>query len=97
MNNSGDVAGAGCGHVVGGVGGPGGAGAGSIKGDVTWSYSNLEDGLAAGGQVFGTYDPHDRYYLVKLPTGEMFLFPVTTGHYSFRPTNGVSLQLQVAP
>ena len=32
-----------------------------------------------------------------LPAGEAFLIPVTTGHYSFRPTNGVSLQLQVAP
>ena len=95
--NTGDVAGAGCGHVVGGVGGPGGAGASSIKGDVTWSYSSLAAGLAAGGQFFGTFDPGDKYYLVTLPTGEMFLFPTTTGHYSFRPTNGVSLQLQVAP
>jgi hypothetical protein len=97
VNNTGDVAGAGCGHVVGGVGGPGGAGAGSIKGDVTWRYVTLAEGTAAGGGFFGTFDPGDKYYLVTLPTGEMLLFPTTTGHYSFQPARAVTLQLQVAP
>ncbi|HEX6030550.1 MAG TPA: hypothetical protein VFY90_03895 [Tepidiformaceae bacterium] len=96
-NGTGDIAGAGCGHTVGGIGGPGGAGGGPIKGDVTWSSTDLLSGTAAGGQFFGTIDPNDSYYLVTIPDGEKFLFPTTQGHYSFQPANGVSLQLQVAP
>ncbi len=95
-NGTGDIAGAGCGHIVGG-GGPGTAGAESIRGDIQWEYSSLENGLAAGAQFFGTMDPSDQYYLVTTPDGEEWLFPTTTGHYSFRPAHGVSLQLQVAP
>jgi hypothetical protein len=93
----GDISGAGCGHTVGGVGGPGGAGAGSIKGEITWTYSSLKDGRDAGASFFGMLDPGDRYYLVTIPEGQKFLFPTTTGHYSFQPAHGVALQLQVAP
>ena len=92
---TGDISGAGCGHVVGG-GGPHSAGAGSLRGDVTWSYSSLKD-APAGVNFFGFFDPNDRYYLVTTPDGEQWLFPVTTGHYSFSPVHGVTLQLQVAP
>jgi hypothetical protein len=94
----GDIAGAGCGHTF-GTHGPGSAGAGPIKGEITWKYSNRADGVSAGALTFpGLEDPADRYYLVTLPGGvEKFLFPTTVGHYSFMPTNGVALQLQVAP
>jgi hypothetical protein len=94
---TGNIRGAGCGHVVGGVGGPGGAGAGPIKGEITWIYSNLKDGTDAGAEFFGMTDPGDKYYLVTIPAGEKFLFPTTVGHYVSQPVAGVSLQLQVAP
>ena len=93
----GDIAGAGCGHTFGSHG-PGSAGAGSLKGEITWTYSTRANGVTAGAQAFpGMEDPGDRYYLVTLPAGEKFLFPTTVGHYSFRPVSGVALQLQVAP
>jgi hypothetical protein len=95
----GDISGAGCGHTFGGAHGPGGAGGGPIKGEITWSYSNRADGVSAGALSFpGLEDPNDHYYLVTLPGGaNKFLFPTTTGHYSFAPVHGVTLQLQVAP
>jgi hypothetical protein len=94
---TGDVAGAVCGHTIGGVGGRGGAGASSEKGEITWTYSTLAAGQQAGGFFFGDTDAQDHYYLVTLPTGAKFLFPTTTGHSSFQPVPGVTLQLQVAP
>jgi hypothetical protein len=87
-NNTGDVAGAGCGHVR-GVGG----GAGSISGDITWTRST---GVPPGAFAFGT-DPTNTYYVVPMGPGEVFAFPVTVGHYSFMPAPAVTIQLQVAP
>jgi hypothetical protein len=95
-NGTGDLAGAVCGHTVGGAGGPGGAGAGSIKGPASWSYTTLES-APSNAIFFGTLDPHDRYYLVTLPIGEQWLIPTTTGHYGQKLANGVSLQITVAP
>lgn len=84
---SGDVAGAGCGHIR-GVGG----GAESIRGDITWVRVTLPPG------VFPYWtDPTNTYYLVALAGGGAFPFPVTVGHYSFMPTPAVAIQLQVAP
>lgn len=94
-NGTGDVAGAGCGHTVGGVGGPGGAGAGSIKGEVNWIYTNGA-GIPPGTFAF-FQDPSDTYYLVTLASGDVFAFPVTQGHYSFSPAKAVTVQLQIAP
>jgi hypothetical protein len=86
-NNTGDVAGAGCGHIRGG-----GGGAGSIRGDVTWWPSTGPQGLA-----FAT-DPHNLYYNVDIGDGGPPLsFPQTVGHYSFRPAPGVTVQTQIAP
>lgn len=95
----GDIRGSGCGHTYGGVGGPGGAGASPIKGDITWTYSNRANGVQSGALFFpGLEDPNDHYYLVTLPGGtDKFLFPTSVGHYSFKPTTAVTLQLQVAP
>jgi hypothetical protein len=90
-NNTGDIAGAGCGHVR-GVGG----GAGPIKGDITWSYATLTEATAAGAFVLGI-DPGNKYYLVPLGPGETFAFPTTQGHYSFHPAPAVALETQVAP
>jgi len=86
-NGTGDVAGAGCGHVR-GVGG----GAGSISGDITWFKATLPPGPG----LFAI-DPTNTYYVVVLGPGEVFPFPVTQGHYSFMPAPGVAIQLQVAP
>jgi hypothetical protein len=86
-NNTGDIAGAGCGHVRGG-----GGGAGSIRGDITWWGSTGPQGLAFA------VDPHNLYYNVSLGDGGPPLsFPQTVGHYSFKPAPGVTIQTQVAP
>jgi hypothetical protein len=92
---TGDLSGAVCGHTVGGAGGPGGAGAGSIKGTATWIAATLES--APPGVPNLAVDPHDSYYLVTTPIGDQWLIPTTTGHYSFRPIHGVQIQITVAP
>ncbi len=84
---SGDIAGAGCGHIR-GVGG----GADSIRGDITW----VKVTLPPGAFPFWT-DPTNTYYLVTLGNGDALPFPVTVGHYSFSPAPAVAFQLQVAP
>jgi hypothetical protein len=95
-NHTGDLSGAACGHTVGGVGGPGGAGAGSIKGTATWQYTTLE--TAPPGSIFvGTFDPNDRYYAVTITDGSTWLIPTSTGHYGQHLTNGVQVQITVAP
>lgn len=95
-NGTGDMTGAACGHTVGGIGGPGGAGAGSIKGSATWTYTSLE-AAPKGAIFFGAFDPNDRYYAITLSIGETWLIPTTTGHYGVTLANGVQLQLNVAP
>jgi hypothetical protein len=95
-NHTGDLSGAGCGHTVGGAGGPGGAGAGSIMGTATWQYTTLE--TAPPGAIFvGTFDPNDRYYAVTITDGSTWLIPTSTGHYGQNLTNGVQIQITVAP
>jgi hypothetical protein len=88
---SGDVAGAGCGHVR-GVGG----GAGPIKGEITWQYATLAQATAANAFVVGI-DPNNSYYVVTIAPGEVFAFPTTQGHYSFHPAPAVAQEAQVAP
>jgi hypothetical protein len=95
-NGSGDLSGAACGHTVGGVGGPGGAGAGSIKGTASWTYSSLET-APPNAIFFGTADPNDHYYAVTITDGSTWLIPVTRGHYSAKLANGVQIQITVAP
>jgi hypothetical protein len=90
-NGTGDIAGAGCGHIP-GVGG----GAGPIVGEISWTSGTASDVLGAGGFLFGV-DPHNAYYIVGLGPGEVFGFPKTVGHYSFSPVPAVTIQLQVAP
>lgn len=95
----GDVSGAECGHTVGGIGGPGGAGAGSIRGTVSWSTTTLENALANGPadlQFFGLTDATDSYYMVSGPMGD-WLFPTVDGHYSLKLASGIQIQLTVAP
>ena len=95
VNNSVDFAGAGCFHTVGGIGGPGGAGAGPIRGTGTWTYGTLETLPANAFPV--AIDPNDQYYVVTLDPQDIFAFPVTQGHYSAHPAPGVSVQTTVAP
>jgi hypothetical protein len=92
-DGTGDMTGAFCGHTV---GGGGGAGAASIKGPVTWTYSTRE-AAPAGTAFFGTFDPNDRYYLVTLTIGEQWLIPTTVNHYQARLATGVQIQINVAP
>jgi len=87
-NGTGDVAGAGCGHNIGGPRG----GAESIRGEIAWSYSSAEN-LPPEAQVFFA-DPTDTYYWIPALG---FAVPVTQGHYSFHPASGVALEMQVAP
>ena len=85
---TGDVAGAGCGHVQGGPRG----GAGSIRGDITWTASTGPLGVAFA------VDPNNLYYNVDLGDGgPPISFPQTVGHYSFAPAPAVTIQTQVAP
>jgi hypothetical protein len=98
-NHTGDLAGAGCGHVVGGIGGPGGAGGGPINGDVQWFINPTPIGVNVLDAADAT-DTHGitQWYVIVLPDGgPPFSVPVQTGHYSWRPVNGVSLQTTVAP
>lgn len=94
-NGTGDIAGAECFHTVGGVGGPWGAGAQSVRGDISWEYSDGAN-LPADILLFGQ-DPGDQYYVVTLDSGDVFAFPVTQGHYSVAPVPGVSIQTTIAP
>jgi hypothetical protein len=91
-NGTGDLSGADCGHTVGG----GGAGAGSIKGTASWTYTSLE-AAPAGAIFFGSFDPNDQYYAVTITDGSTWLIPVSTGHYSAKLTNGVQVQITFAP
>jgi len=95
-NGTGDLSGAACGHTVGGAGGPGGAGAGSIKGTASWAYTSLE-AAPPGAIFFGTADPNDHYYAVTITDGSTWLIPTTTGHYGVKLANGVQIQITVAP
>jgi hypothetical protein len=88
-NGTGDVAWADCLHVLGGPGG----GANSIRGDVTWWWSQLPQGAPT---TFGPLDPAG-YYDVAIPNGEVLAFPATRGHYSAHPVPGVALETTVAP
>jgi hypothetical protein len=94
-DNTGDLTGSDCFHTVGGVGGPGGAGGESIKQSVTWSYTSLEN-APPDAHFFGTFDKHDNYYLISTQEGP-WLIPTTTGHYPVHLTNGVQIQITVAP
>jgi hypothetical protein len=85
-NQTGDIAGAGCGHIR-GVGG----GAGSIRGDITWWSATS----TAGTMNFAP-DPNSQYYVVNWGDGPVS-FPKTVGHYSWHPASGVAIELQVAP
>jgi hypothetical protein len=90
-----DLAGSVCGHDRAGSGG-----ALSLRGETTWETVNaasIEELLMSGIQAF-VADPNGEYYVVAVPKiGERFAFPVTQGHYSFKPVPGVSLQMTVAP
>ena len=88
---TGDIAGAGCGHVRGG-----GGGAGSIRGDITWSWSATPTGLPG---AFLPPDPNGYYnFTLQGPNGpEPYSFPVTVGHYSIHPVPAVAIEVQVAP
>ena len=83
---TGDAEVAGCDHTIGGIGGPGGAGASHMSANVTWVNSG---GLLL---VFAPNSPN--------PTQPVFVAPAKPGHYDndqlFLPQlPGVSVQLQV--
>jgi len=92
-NGTGDVAGSGCEHNVGGPRG----GAESIRGDVTWEYVDGATAASYGFSFPTIVDKTDTYYLIWFQGQPLFATPVTVGHYAFHPTHGVSLQIQVAP
>jgi hypothetical protein len=94
-NGTADVSGAQCGHTIGG----GGAGAGSIRGNATWFYSPVPIGINVLNPTDPTQtDGFTKFYVISIPDGgPPFSVPVQTGHYSWQPTSGVSLQTTVAP
>jgi hypothetical protein len=92
-NHTGDLSGAECGHTF-----SSGSGAGSISTTVQWIYSPAPIGV----NVLDAADPSDthgvtNWYVIFMPSGPPFSVPVQTGHYSWQPVNGVSLQTTVAP
>ena len=93
---TGDLSGAGCGHTVGGVGGPGGAGSSSIKETVSWTYTTLGS-APSGVNFYGTTDATDSYYLISGPGIGKWLVPTVTGHYGVRVAPGIQIQITVAP
>jgi len=81
-----DVAGAVCGHSQGGPRG----GALAIRGEFDWVTVTIPP-----NPNLQVIDATNTYYtLVGL---EMPPVPVTQGHYSWHPVNGVALEIQVAP
>jgi hypothetical protein len=81
-----DVAGAVCGHNVGGPRG----GASSLRGSTTWSTGYIPSFV-----TLPLRDPTNSYYAFagfSLPP-----IPVTQGHYAWQPVSGVSLQVTIAP
>lgn len=93
---TGDLRGAVCDHTYPGQTNPAQpTGAISINGTVDWTYSSAE---AAPYAFRPVTDPNDQYYLFAIPKiGEPWLIPTSPGHYSYQPTSGVSIQVQVAP
>jgi hypothetical protein len=89
-NGTGDATGAVCGHNIAGPRG----GADSLRGDITWWWSQTPQGfpVAMGAPL----DPNG-YYNVAISGVGVFAWPVTQGHYSAHPVPGVSLQATVAP
>ena len=83
-DGTGDIAGAGCEHFIGGPGF-----ADPIRGEITWTGPGL-----AGFPIF--IDPNGKYYNVTFG-GDVISFPQTVGHYSWHPAPGVTYELQVAP
>ena len=81
-----DVAGAGCGHNIGGPRG----GAFPIRGEFDWTTVTIPPNPA-----LPVIDPTNTYYV--LPGLDLFPIPVTQGHYSWHPINGVALEVQIAP
>ena len=79
---TGDIAGSECSRAE---------GATSIRGEVTWFQQTGKSG--ARGLVT---DPNNQYYIVNWGDGPT-AFPVTVGHYAYRPVAGVSIQVQIAP
>ena len=99
-DGTGTIAGAFGGHTIGGVGGPGGAGAISVHQEISWSLCELtEIDTCEDAEQFGV-DPNGWYYLVTIDVGgevEKGLFPTTVGHYSTHLAPGVAEELQVSP
>lgn len=101
-NGTADFTAAGCGHVVGGVGGAGGAGGGGFHGTAPWApFSGSASALMSTFPgVFvplgpgSTFPASGNWYVVPALG---IAVPTSDGHYSWQPTNGVSLQVQVAP
>jgi hypothetical protein len=91
-DNTVDATEAGCGHTVGGVGGPGGAGAGGGPVDGHWSIvGNLfvaafTDGAFPVAVVMSdptTPDLSVPYYVISLDNGDVWAVPAVQGHYSY--------------
>jgi hypothetical protein len=81
-----DVAGAVCGHTIGGPRG----GATSIRGEFDWVTVTIPPNPS-----LLVVDPTNTYWV--LPGLDVFPIPVTQGHYSYHPVRGVALEVQIAP
>jgi hypothetical protein len=86
-----DATEAGCGHTVGGVRGPGGAGGGGGPVDGSWTIaSNIFDAVGEGAFPVAivmsnptTPDPTVPYYVISLEDGSLWAVPARQGHYNY--------------
>jgi hypothetical protein len=101
-DGTGDAQLAGCGHTVGGIGGPGGAGAGHEDVDFTWTTGPANGPIASpNGLDFyitsdtTTFTGHGGGTATDVNVGDTQI-PAYPGHYSFRPMAGVTAHITVA-
>lgn len=102
-DGTGDAQIAGCGHTVGGIGGPGGAGAGHQDVDFTWTTgpSTASPVGSPNGLDFYITSDTTRFTgrgggtVTDANVGDTGI-PAYPGHYSFHPAPGVTAQIQVA-
>jgi hypothetical protein len=101
-DGTGDAQVAGCGHTTGGIGGPGGAGAGHEDIDFTWTTGPASGPIVSpNGLDFYITSDTTRFtgrgggVATNINEGDTGI-PAYPGHYSFRPAPGVSAQITVA-
>lgn len=102
-DGSGDAQVTGCGHTTGGIGGPGGAGAGHEAIDFTWTTGPANGPIASpNGLDFYLTSDTTRFTgrggggtATNVNEGDTGI-PAYPGHYTFHPQPGITASIQVS-